>query len=71
MWLAEVTCAEAPPKGVQRGRLLRKEEERQGKSEDWGSREKGGLGCSQGPRSRARVQVREMFSSVSEKALGL
>ena len=69
--MAEVTCAEAPPKGVQRGRLLRKEEERQGKSEDWGSREKGGLGCSQGPRSRARVQVREMFSSVSEKALGL
>lgn len=69
--MAEVTRAEAPPKGVQRGRLVWKEEERQGKSRDWGSGEKGGLGCSQGPRSRARVQVRETFSSVSERALGL
>ena len=69
--MAEVTRAEAPPKGVQRGRLVWKEEERPGKSQDWGSGEKGGVGCSQGPRSGARVQVREMFSSVSEKALGL
>lgn len=71
MRLAEVTLAEALPKGVRReGGSF--EKERQGKAlRLQGGREKGGPGCSQVHGPGARVQVRETFSLVCEKALGL
>lgn len=58
MRLAEVTLAEALPKGVQRRGLLKRRDK--GKAETGGQGE-GRPGMQQSPRPRARVQVRRRF----------